>query len=122
MKSIIISGAGSGIGRACAEILSKSSSDNSLILLGRNAQKLEETKSKLLHPSNHIVLPVDITNSQALNHAFAEIKLEERHLSAVIANAGIGGENHYGRENVQDRWHEIINTNPSCQALSVPVV
>ena len=35
-------------------------------------------------------------------------KLEQVNLVAVVANAGVGGENEYGPE---DRWDEIIETN-----------
>ena len=41
-RNRIISGAGSGIGKETAKLLANS--DFNLILLGRNKQKLEETK------------------------------------------------------------------------------
>ena len=36
--------------------------------------------------------------------------LNGMHLDGIIANAGVGGENHFGEE---DRWDEIIDTNLS---------
>lgn len=106
MKTFLISGAGSGIGRAIAQTLAKD--EYSLILLGRNSENLEETKSKLLNANSHHVISADIRDPRALHKAFAEINLNNRNLTGVIANSGVGGENEYGPN---DRWKEVIDTN-----------
>jgi short-subunit dehydrogenase len=53
MKTYIISGAGSGIGRAMAGQLA--SEGNQIILLGRNQKRLDEVKATL-NGENHLVL------------------------------------------------------------------
>ena len=101
-ESILITGAGSGIGRSIAQVLSEKG--YTLILLGRNLKNLENTKILLKNPEQHQCQPCDISNHE-------EIKLALRNVSSLyglIANAGIGGENQYGE---QDRWQEIIDTN-----------
>lgn len=108
MKSALVSGAGSGIGRAISQALA--ASGFKLIMLGRNQQKLEETKKGLENPNLHLCLAVDTTDARALRDAFNAIDLPSLNLSALIANAGIGGENNYGEN---DRWNEIIETNLS---------
>ena len=66
-KTILVTGAGSGIGRAIAQRLSKN--NYPLILLGRNQDKLEETRNSLESPEKHqciscdIRLPKDIANA-----------------------------------------------------------
>ena len=45
MKTVLITGASSGIGWACAEILAENKMD--LILCGRRADRLQELKEKL---------------------------------------------------------------------------
>lgn len=99
---ILITGAGSGIGRSIAETLAERG--YSLILLGRNLENLETTKSLLKNPGQHQCHTCDIRNSEEIRKALANVSS----LYAVIANAGIGGQNQYGD---QDRWREIIDTN-----------
>ena len=99
---IVISGAGSGIGRSIAQTLAERG--YSLILLGRNLGNLESTKNLLKNPSQHQCQPCDIRNSGEIHQALANVSS----LYGLIANAGIGGENQYGD---QDRWQEIIDTN-----------
>lgn len=106
-KTYLVSGAGSGIGRATAVALAQQEG-NSVVLLGRNKEKLQETLGLLAHKSNHLVVSADLRKPQDLKRAFAEIELSSRNLAAVIANAGVGGENKYGPE---DRWSEVIETN-----------
>lgn len=50
-KTILVTGAGSGIGRAIAQRLSKN--NYPLILLGRNLNKLEEARNSLESPEKH---------------------------------------------------------------------
>ena len=47
-KTILVTGAGSGIGRAIAQRLSKN--NYLLLLLGRNQEHLEETRKSLEYP------------------------------------------------------------------------
>ena len=101
-RHIVISGAGSGIGRSIAQTLAERG--YSLILLGRNLGNLESTKNLLKNPSQHQCQPCDIRNSGEIHQALANVSS----LYGLIANAGIGGENQYGD---QDRWQEIIDTN-----------
>ncbi|MDP2176610.1 MAG: SDR family oxidoreductase [Bacteroidota bacterium] len=104
-KRYIISGAGSGIGRAIA--IKLASEGAGIILAGRNEKKLEETL-KLLPDGNHLVISTDIRRKENCEEVSAI--LNGTHLDGIIANAGVGGENYYGEE---DRWNEIIDTNLS---------
>jgi NAD(P)-dependent dehydrogenase (short-subunit alcohol dehydrogenase family) len=108
VKTYLISGAGSGIGRAIALKLSQLSNQNRLVLLGRSSRKLEETKDLLSNSKEHLLVPLDTTDRQELSRSFKEIGLESRNLCGVIANAGLGGANIYGPN---DRWADIIHTN-----------
>ena len=57
-KFILVTGAGTGIGRSIAETLSNQG--YALILCGRNLNRLEETKTNLKNPSNHSTHSCDI--------------------------------------------------------------
>ena len=102
-KTYIISGGGSGIGKAIAQQFDKEGS--SVILVGRNLKNLEETFVSL-SSNNHLIIQADITNKEELLACAEEIKSIA--IDGIIANAGVGGENNWGNE---DRWDEIINTN-----------
>lgn len=104
-KTVLITGAGSGIGRAIAQCLSKK--DYSLILIGRNLDNLTATKNSLDHQDEHYCISCDIRLSKDLTKALQKNKINS--LYALIANAGIGGENSYSKSG--DRWQEIIDTN-----------
>jgi NAD(P)-dependent dehydrogenase (short-subunit alcohol dehydrogenase family) len=102
-NTYLISGAGSGIGRAIA--IKLASNGHNCILMGRNEQALNQT-FRLLPNGQRMVIPADIRDKESLADALSQ--LEETPLNGLIANAGIGGENQWGNA---DRWAEIIDTN-----------
>lgn len=103
-KTAIISGAGSGIGRAIA--IELSAQGWKLILSGRNLQHLQTTASMLQNEHLHKTLVADVRDKNSLGQAFEKVKHEKLH--GIIANAGIGGPNSWGSD---DRWSAIIDTN-----------
>ncbi len=103
MKTAIITGAGSGIGRATAVQLAKDGFK--LILIGRNLSTLQVTKT-LLQGGGHECRTADVREKTGLLSIAEEFAKEP--ISCVFANAGVGGENTFGDE---DRWDEIIATN-----------
>ena len=103
----LVTGAGSGIGRATAQALGARGAR--LILVGRTFTKLEATRSSLTHPEGHEVLTVDVRNGAGLGEKLADLDLEGGLAGAVLA-AGVGGPNEYGAE---DRWDEVLEINLS---------
>ncbi len=103
-KTYLITGAGSGIGRAIA--LKLAEGGNLCWLLGRNEKNLLATKN-LLPEGNHKVLLADIGSKESVE---AASQLANGPLDGIVANAGIGGENQRGQH---DRWADIISTNLS---------
>ncbi len=86
-KKIVITGASSGIGRACA--ISCSEWGATLLLVGRNGEELEKTKSMLTGAGNCTLLQLDLTQ-------FDEVSLKIKALvdlfgavDGVIHAAGI---------------------------------
>lgn len=102
-KTYIISGAGSGIGKAIAQKLAEQG--NKCILLGRNEQTLRHTLDGI-KGNGHQLLVADIRNKQSL--AKAALSIDTIVINGLIANSGIGGENYWGDT---DRWDDIIATN-----------
>jgi len=102
-KTYLVSGAGSGIGRAIAQKLS--SDGHKCILLGRNRETLQQTL-ETLKGGEHLILTADIKSKESLSEAVSQ--LGNTVIDGLVANSGIGGENHWGSA---DRWHDIIETN-----------
>ena len=102
-RTILISGAGTGIGQAAAQGLAEKG--YALVLLGRNQEKLEKTRAMLVESEAHAVITADMRNAAEIKKGLAALNPV---LHGVIANAGVGGENEYGEN---DRWHEIVDTN-----------
>lgn len=99
---IVVTGAGSGIGRSISITLAERG--YSLILLGRNLENLESTKELLKKPEQHQCRSCDIRNAEEIKKSLKEVSS----LYALVANAGVGGENQYGD---QDRWQEVVDIN-----------
>jgi NAD(P)-dependent dehydrogenase (short-subunit alcohol dehydrogenase family) len=99
----LITGAGSGIGKAIATALSQQG--HTCFLMGRNESKLKDTLLQLAK-GNYQLLLADVTDTLALQNIVNDNPLMI--LDGIIANAGIGGENNFGKG---DRWQQIINTN-----------
>ncbi|MCQ4162024.1 SDR family oxidoreductase [Roseomonas sp. GC11] len=90
-----VTGAGSGIGRACAQALA--GAGWRLALSGRRAAALEET-ARLL-PAGALVVPADLTDEAAVAAALARIAAELGPVTLLVNNAG---------SNVPRRhWHQL---------------
>ncbi len=107
----LITGAGSGIGRAISIEIAKHG--HHCFLMGRNEANLKETLS-LLKNGNHKIFVADIANDISLKNIVQQNA--DLVLDGIIANAGVGGENNFGEN---DRWNEIIGTNLTGTYLTV---
>jgi NAD(P)-dependent dehydrogenase (short-subunit alcohol dehydrogenase family) len=102
MKSIIITGASSGIGRATAQAFLEHGWRVGLI--ARRADMLEELAAD--HP-NAVVLPADVTDAAAMEQAFARFGP----LDVLFNNAGIFGPSAPIDEVSLDDWSQVLNVN-----------
>ncbi|TCP44008.1 SDR family oxidoreductase [Rhodovulum marinum] len=85
MQTILITGAGSGIGRATARAFLDAGWR--VALAGRRAGPLEETADG---HENALVLPMDVTDADAVADGFARIGADWGRLDVLFNNAGIG--------------------------------
>lgn len=82
-KTILVTGASSGIGRGIAIACSKMGA--TVILNGRNQQKLDATLSQL-EEGEHKIIAADLTNSESVDRMVEQIPA----LDGVVHCAGIG--------------------------------
>lgn len=103
-RHVVVTGAGTGIGRAIAERLARDGAR--LTLLARSRERLEETAAALAGPAQ--VALCDIRRRDAVERAFTEAARALGPVSALVAASGIGGENEDGDG---DRFDDLVQTN-----------
>lgn len=110
-KKILITGATSGIGRACAEQFAKEGAD--LILCGRDRFRLQEILNEITSQYYVKGLPLgfDIRNGQDVEQALASLPSEWQDIDVLINNAGLAlGYDKLYSGNLQE-WDTVIDTN-----------
>lgn len=85
MRTVLITGASSGIGWACAEALA---SDHHLILCGRRKEKLEALKEQLNSKNQVHLFTFDVRDRAAVNQCFKEMEHLGLNMDILINNAG----------------------------------
>ncbi|AXG73144.1 SDR family NAD(P)-dependent oxidoreductase [Flavobacterium arcticum] len=86
-KTIVVTGATSGIGKQIAILCSGLGA--SLILLGRNTERLNETMSSLHEPDNHLAYEIDINNYDAVADIIKDAVAKKGKLNGLVNCAGV---------------------------------
>lgn len=87
-KAAIVTGAGTGIGQACAVELAKGGAK--VALFGRRIEKLQETKEECLkYTADVMAVSVDVSDGEAVKKAVAEVIAAFGQVDILINNAGI---------------------------------
>ena len=111
MKTILITGATSGIGQACAEIFA--SQNHQLILTGRRKDRLEALAEKLRqqHQINILTLCFDVRNYEEVERHLGHLAAGFDQVDILINNAGLAaGLGPVQNGKISD-WDRMIDTN-----------
>jgi NADP-dependent 3-hydroxy acid dehydrogenase YdfG len=109
-KTAFITGASSGIGKACAIILAQNGVN--LILSARNRAKLKELKQDILSKCKIKIniFPLDITDKQDVHKKISH-SLIKQNIDILINNAGLAlGLEHIDKGDIS-QWEDMIDTN-----------
>ncbi|NCT82357.1 MAG: SDR family oxidoreductase [Comamonadaceae bacterium] len=103
MRVALVTGAGSGIGRAVARALAREGW--TLALLGRREAALRETLPDAL------ALPADVTDEAQVDAAFATLRRHFGRLDLLFNNAGIAAPPVAVDELTVAQWRAVVDTN-----------
>ena len=109
-KTVFITGATSGIGKACAEIFAKN--NYNIIITGRREGYLASVKKELEYKYNATIttLCFDVQSSEAVSNAIASLPTNTI-VDILINNAGLAlGKDAFDEADMQD-WETMLQTN-----------
>jgi NADP-dependent 3-hydroxy acid dehydrogenase YdfG len=102
MKIALVTGAGSGIGRAVS--LALSAAGFSVVLAGRRKEELEKTATR---GENMLVVPTDVTDPESVKALFSRLD----RLDLLFNNAGMGAPAVPMDELTFEQWTAVVNVN-----------
>ncbi len=110
-RHIVVTGAGTGIGRAIALRLAREGAR--LSLLARNEARLQATADEITqqNAAQPLVLSLDVRDRALVDRRFDEVSERNGPIHVLVANSGIGGPNSIGAGGASDRFDEIVATN-----------
>lgn len=109
-KTIIITGASSGIGKAAAKLFAREGAN--LVLAARRTEELENLTAQIQQDGHKaIYLAGDVTDQDYASELVNIATDEFGGLDGAFNNAGIMGENTSVPEMTDENWHQVINVN-----------
>ena len=105
-RTIIITGAGSGIGRATAHLLL--SQDWNVVLAGRTARSLEETAR---NHSRALVVPTDVRDPGQVVELFTRATERFGRITTLFNNAGMFGHAAHVGDLDEEAWNQVCAVN-----------
>ena len=110
-KTIFITGATSGFGKACAEKFAQNG--HRLILTGRRIERLRIETENLLQKYGVDVLTLnfDVRDRNAVKIAIESLPQEWKNIDILINNAGLAAGSDPIQDGNIDDWEEMIDTN-----------
>ena len=117
-KVAVITGGGSGIGRAAAMLMAQEGAK--VAIIDRTLETAQETVRQLINEGGSgLAIVADVADYQQMQQAFETIFDKYQRIDIVFANAGINGVWSPIEEIEPDEWDRTINTNLTGTFLTV---
>jgi len=108
-KIALVTGAGSGIGRAVS--LALESAGYSVILAGRRAAELDRTAALASHGDKTLAVPTDVSKPDSVRLLFARIREAFGRLDVLFNNAGMSGPAVPMEDITYEQWSAVVGVN-----------
>ena len=109
-KVAMVTGAGSGVGKASASALAREG--YALVLVGRRVEALEQTAEEIgTEGPPSLVVSADVGDPAAVNEVFAKTKDRFGRLDLLFNNAGIGAPGVPMEELSYEQWKAVVDVN-----------
>ncbi|NDC78209.1 MAG: SDR family NAD(P)-dependent oxidoreductase [Chitinophagia bacterium] len=110
-RTVLVTGATSGFGKAIAERFA--ASGDRVIVTGRRSDRLEELVKNLSshHGIEAYALPFDVRDRSAVNEAVATLPEAWRSVDILVNNAGLALGRDYFEDASIDDWDTMLDTN-----------
>jgi NADP-dependent 3-hydroxy acid dehydrogenase YdfG len=105
----IVTGAGSGIGKASA--LALNAAGWNVALAGRRADALEQTKTEAADPARALPVPTDVTDPNAVKALFEKTVDAFGRVDFVFNNAGMNAPGIPLEDLSDDQWRAVVDVN-----------
>jgi NAD(P)-dependent dehydrogenase (short-subunit alcohol dehydrogenase family) len=103
----LVTGAGTGLGRAIADALAEAGADVAVVEIDR-ASAERAARELEAHGVRARAYPTDVTSSEQVDAAFAQAVSDLGHLDIVVNNAGISRVGPHTHEVTDADWHDSI--------------
>ena len=109
-KTAIVTGAGTGVGKAITRVLL--TDGFKVALLGRRRDVLEGTATELDPARDRtLVLPTDIADAHSVQAAFDAVLAHWQRLDLLVNNAGVNAPLVPLEETTPEQWFTVVNSN-----------
>ncbi|MFA5663167.1 SDR family oxidoreductase [Castellaniella sp.] len=116
-KVALVTGAGSGVGRAAA--LALLAGGYRVVLAGRRVEPLQAVAQASAAGDRALVVPADVTDEQAVGHLFATCVQAFGRLDVLFNNAGCGAPGVLLEDLTLAQWQQVVDVNLTGMFLCV---
>ncbi len=112
LKVAVVTGGGSGIGKAAAVALAQAG--YAIVLAGRSAGRLAKTAEELSatrEGAQHLAVPTDVTDPASVKALFAKVREKFSRLDLLFNNAGVFVPGASIENVTWEQWNSVLSTN-----------
>jgi NAD(P)-dependent dehydrogenase (short-subunit alcohol dehydrogenase family) len=114
-KVALVTGAGTGIGKAAALALLKDG--YKVALVGRRKELLDKTAADSGAKERALVIPADLSKPEAVAKVFSQLKDKWQRLDVLFNNAGMGAPAIPMEELTYEQWKQVVDINLTAMFL-----